>query len=46
MQLLGGYEYSVVYKLDPEKQCIYAAYSQEFKDAGYSNTGDGVLQRH
>ena len=46
MQLLGGYEYSVVYKLDPEKQCIYAAYSQEFKDALYSNAEDGVLQRH
>ena len=46
MQLLGGYEYSVVYKLDPEKQCIYAAYSQEFKDALYSNAEDGVLQRN
>lgn len=46
MQLFGGYEYSVVYKLDPEKQCIYAAYSQEFKDAGYSNAEDGELQRN
>ena len=44
MQLLDGYEYSVVYKLDPEKQCIYAAYSQEFKDALYSNAEDGVLR--
>lgn len=46
LQLLDGYEYSVVYKLDPEKQCIYSAYSQEFKDALYSNAEDGVLQRH
>ena len=45
-KLLDGYEYSVVYKLDPEKQCIYAAYSQEFKDALYSNAEDGVLQRN
>lgn len=46
LQLLDGYEYSVVYKLDPEKQCIYSAYSQEFKDALYSNAEDGVLHRN
>ena len=45
-QLLDGYEYSVVYKLDTKKQCIYATYSQEFKDAGYSNAEDGELQRN
>ena len=45
-QILGGYEYSVVYKLDTEKQCIYAIYSQQFKDSGYSNAEDGELQRN
>ena len=44
-QLLDGYEYSDVYKLNTEMQCIYAAYSQQFKDAGYSNADDGELQR-
>lgn len=45
LELLEGYTYTVRYQIDPEQDTLYAAYSQEFQDARYSNADDGILTR-